>query len=181
MTLIYSPEEDSYLLEKVILEKLPIKVKEDPNLTFLEIGSGSGIQLNAAEKAGVKKENIFGVDLNIDAVKHCQGLGFNSMKSNLFDKVKERFDIIVFNPPYLPEDENSEDEESKLITTGGKEGSEVINNFLKESKNFLKKNGIIFLLTSSLTRGIDWQGYKKELIIEKRLFFEKLEVWKLNL
>jgi release factor glutamine methyltransferase len=181
MSFIYSPEEDSYLLEKVILENLPDLVKQNSKLKFLEVGVGSGIQLKAAEKAGVKKENIFGVDVNIDAVKHCQNEGFHCMKSNLFENVKEKFDVIVFNPPYLPEDENPEDEESKLITTGGKMGSEIPNEFLKQAKEHLKENGIIFLLISSLTKGIDWQDYKKELMAEKKLFFEKLEVYKLFL
>lgn len=181
MSLIYQPEEDSYLLEKVILQKIPRLLKANPKLKFLEIGIGLGIQLKAAEKAGIKKENIFGVDLNIDAINNCQSLGFKCMKSNLFENIKEKFDVIVFNPPYLPEDNNPEDEESKLITTGGKLGSEIPNEFLKQTKSHLKENGKIYLLISSLTKGINWQNYKKELIAEKKIFFEKLEVWELTI
>jgi len=178
MSLIYSPEEDSYLLQEVLEKEIPALLKE--NLNFLEIGIGSGIQLKTAEKLDIKKENIFGIDINIDAVKHCQKLGFHCIKSNLFENVNEKFDIIIFNPPYLPKTKN-EDEESEIITTGGKFGSEIINKFLHEAKNYLKENGIIFLLTSSLTKNIDWLNYKKELVGEKKLFFEKLEVWKLSL
>ncbi len=45
MTLIYSPEDDSYLLSKTLKEILPRQIKKNPFLKFLEIGSGSGIQL----------------------------------------------------------------------------------------------------------------------------------------
>lgn len=181
MSLIYQPEEDSYLLKKIIIEKIPELLKVNSKLKFLEIGIGSGIQLKAARKAGIKKENIFGVDLNIDAIKHCQSLGLKCMKSNLFENIKEKFDIIVFNPPYLPEDKNPEDKESKLITTGGKLGSEITNEFLRQSKEHLKENGKIYLLISSLTKGINWQNYKKELVAEKKIFFEKLEVYELTI
>ena len=180
MSLIYSPEEDSYLLEKVLIKKIPYEIKNKSNLKFLEIGVGSGIQLVAVEKVGVKKENIFGVDLNLDAVKHCKNLGFNCFESDLLKNVQGKFDVVVFNPPYLPEDKEHEDEESKLITTGGEKGSEIINEFLIQAKEYLTKSGKIFLLISSLTKEINWSGYKKELVEEKKLFFEKLEVWELT-
>jgi release factor glutamine methyltransferase len=181
MSLIYEPAEDSHLLEKIILEKIPILIEKNPNLKFLEIGCGSGIQLKAAERAGIKKGNIFGVDINPDAVKHCRKLGFKCIRSDLFQFVDEKFDIIVFNPPYLPEDENHEDEESKIITTGGKMGSEVPNEFLTQTKDYLNKGGQIYLLVSSLTRGMDYSGYEKKLVSEEKLFFEKLYVYELSL
>ncbi|MDA3836318.1 MAG: methyltransferase [Nanoarchaeota archaeon] len=181
MSLIYEPEDDSYLLETVLKKELPLLIINNKKLKFLEVGIGSGIQLVAAKEAGVDIKNISGVDVNIDAISHCQSLGFNCMKSNLFDNVTEKFDVIAFNPPYLPEDESPEDEESKLITTGGKLGSELPNEFLRQAKSHLKENGRIYLLVSSLTEKMDWQDYKKELIAEKKIFFEKLEVWKLML
>lgn len=180
MSIIYSPEEDSYLLENVLLNKVPKLIKFQNNLNFLEIGIGSGIQLKAASKAGINKENILGVDINPLAVKECKKLNFNCKKSNLFEKIKGKFDIIVFNPPYLPE-EKGEDEESKIITTGGKKGSELINEFLKEAKNHIKPKGRIFLVTSSLTKKINWLNYKKRKIAEKKIFFERLFVWEISL
>lgn len=181
MGLIYSPEEDSYLLEHVLLNKLPTLIKNQSDLKFFEMGTGSGIQLNAALKAGFKAENIFGADINPDAIKQCKKLKFNCKKSNLFEKVKGKFDIIVFNPPYLPEDKKAEDKESKIITTGGKKGSEIINKFLIQAKNHLKVKGKIFLVTSSLTKKINWLNYKKRKAAEKKIFFEKLFVWELSL
>jgi release factor glutamine methyltransferase len=79
----------------------------------------------------------------------------------------------------LPEDKQ-EDKESKLATTGGKQGGELINRFLNQAKNYLTKDGRIFLLTSSLTKGIKWLNWKKNLIAKKKLFFEELYVWKIK-
>jgi release factor glutamine methyltransferase len=178
MTLIYSPAEDSFLLKKVLEKEIPQSFKKNKNITFLEIGVGSGIQLQVAKNFEIK--NIQGADINKAAVKHCKQQGFNCIQSNLFSNIKNKFDIIVFNPPYLPKDKK-EDEESKLATTGGKEGSEIINEFLIQAKNHLKKDGKIFLLISSLSENINWLNYKKKLVSEEKLFFEKLEVWELTI
>jgi release factor glutamine methyltransferase len=145
----------------------------------LEIGSGSGIQLKALLNSGIKKQNIFACDINPNAVRHCKKLGFNCIMSNLFKNIKGKYDLIIFNPPYLPKDK-LEDKESRLATTGGRRGGEIINQFLLQAKNYLAKGGFIFLLTSSLTKGINWKGYKKKIIAKQKLFFEEIYVWKME-
>ncbi|MFA4953146.1 MAG: hypothetical protein WC584_02910 [Candidatus Pacearchaeota archaeon] len=200
---IYSPAEDSYLMQKVLKEKIPIFLKENHNLKVLEIGAGSGIQLVVLQQLGVK--NIFSSDINPNAVMQCKRIGFNCTESDLFENIWDfmrfpseaveeiakprregrlsegnrrcpRYDLIIFNPPYLPEDKR-ELQESKIATTGGKNGSEIINNFLIQAKSCLNKNGKIFLLTSSMTKKINWQDYNKIKIAEDNLFMERLFVW----
>jgi len=180
MSLIYEPEEDSYLLSEVLKEETLELIKTNKNLKFLEMGCGSGINLQIALKLGIKKENIFGVDINKDAVNYCKKIGFNSVQSNLFSRIKGKFDLIIINPPYLPENKD-EDKESQLVTTGGKSGSELINKFLKQSKNYIKNNGEILLVTSSLTKGIKWNNFKKKKLETKELFFEEIYVWKIRI
>lgn len=175
--MIYFPQEDSYLVSEVLKKQIPRLLVNNLNLKFLEIGCGSGIQLCTAKELGVK--NIFSCDINYDAVEHSKKLGFNCIESNLFENIGGKYDLIIFNPPYLPEDKN-EDEQSKIATTGGKKGSEIINKFLLQAKKHLKKNGKIFLLTSSLTKDIHWLNYEKKKLAEKKLFFEKLFVWELT-
>lgn len=65
---IYSPLEDSYFMSKILKRKLPKLLKKNKNLKVLEIGAGSGINLQTAENSGVKKENISSCDINPDAV-----------------------------------------------------------------------------------------------------------------
>lgn len=176
MSEIYEPAEDSYLLAESLTEYLTKnKVK-----SFLEIGCGSGVQLEVAKKMGVK--NILGIDINKKAVLHCKKLGFNCKLSNLFSNISGKFDLIIFNPPYLSEDKK-EPQSSKIATTGGKRGSEIINRFLRQAYKFLNRRGRILLLASSFTKGIKFDNYNKKIIATKKLFFEKLfvyELWEMN-
>lgn len=183
MTEVYSPEEDSYFLSEIIRKELK-KQKDKTNIKFLEIGSGSGIQLETAFRSGIKKENIFSCDINSEAVKQCNILGFNCIQSDLFSKISKnnKFDIIIFNPPYLPEDKFDKRKSYKDVS-GGKKGNETIIRFLKQAKSHLNKNGFILLLTSSLTPKIDFSilGYSYIKLDSKKSFFEELYIWKLNI
>ncbi|MCK5043763.1 methyltransferase [Candidatus Pacearchaeota archaeon] len=178
MSSIYEPAEDSYFLSEILK-----KVIKNKKAKILEIGAGSGIQAQTLIDLRIPQKNLTLVDINEKAISHLKKK-FPDTKvilSDLFEKIKEfpRFDFIIFNPPYLPEDKN-EPESSQISTTGGKTGSEVINRFLKDAKNYLNQNAKIILLTSSLTKGINWLNYKKNILGKKKIFFEELYVWELN-
>jgi release factor glutamine methyltransferase len=178
MPSIYEPAEDSFLMAKTLKEQIPKLLNKNPNLKFLEVGCGSGINLETAEKAGVKINNIIGTDINPKAVANCKKLGFNCIQSDLFDRVKGNFDIIIFNPPYLPLDKE-EPKSSRAETTGGKKGNEIIIKFLEQAREHLTQEGKIFIITSSLPPNINFSGlgYSSKEIDSKKLFFEKLFVW----
>jgi HemK-related putative methylase len=181
--MIYEPAEDSFLMSRILKEKIPKLLITNPNLNFLEIGAGSGIHLKTAKNSGIKLENIFSSDIDKKSVSHCQLLGFNCINSDLFEKIpKLKFDLIIFNPPYLPEDAR-EPKDSQTATTGGKKGNEIILKFLKQSKKFLSKNGKIFLITSSLAENINFKklGYNAKEIGCEKLFFERLCIWELKI
>ena len=178
--MIYPPAEDSFLMSRILKERLPNLIKENSNLKFLEIGAGSGIHLETAKNLEVK--NIFSSDINSKSVNHCNLLGFNCIQSDLFEKINGKFNLVIFNPPYLPED-SREPEESKRATTGGKKGNEIILKFLQQAKSHLEKKGIIFLITSSLAEKINFKklGYNSKEIGCEKLFFEKLCIWELEI
>jgi len=182
MSEIYEPAEDSYLMSAVLKKKLTNLLKVNSNLKFLEMGCGSGISLQTALGSGVKIGNILGADINNKAVKYCRDLGFKVIQSDLFSNTKGKFDLVVFNPPYLPYDKN-EPKNSRTATTGGKDGSELIVKFLKGAKNHLNNGGKIFIITSSLSKDVDFGKleYKSKEIAAKKLFFEKLSLWELVL
>ena len=179
--MVYQPAEDSYLMSRILKEQLPNLIRQNMNLTFLEIGAGSGIHLETAESLGIKKENIFSSDIDKKSVSHCNLLGYNCIHSDLFENISGKYDIIIFNPPYLPEDAR-EPKNSKLATTGGKKGNEIILRFLKNAKNYLKIGGKIFLITSSLAEDVNFKklGYESKEIGCEKLFFERLCIWELN-
>lgn len=179
---VYVPAEDSFLMSRILKEKIPELLKENANLKFLEIGAGSGIHLQTALNLGVENENIFSSDIDRKSVSHCNLLGFNCIHSDLFEKIpKQKFSVIIFNPPYLPEDAR-EPKSSRTATTGGKKGNEIILRFLKQAKDYLESNGRIFLITSSLSGNINFEklGYDADEIGCEKLFFERLCIWELK-
>ncbi len=167
--MIYEPAEDSFLLEKYVKQYSRGKV--------LDMGTGSCIQ---AEAALAKTKYVTAVDINKDAVALAKRKGISAVHSDLFEKVKGKYNLIIFNPPYLPE-EDGEDAESKLTTTGGKRGNEILERFLKQAKAHLAIEGNILLVVSSQTPDVEKlfseNGYEFRVLEKKNIFFEKLIVY----
>jgi len=178
---IYEPAEDSFLLQKYI--------KKYSKGIVLDMGTGTGIQAEEAAKSK-KAVKVFGVDINEEAIKHCIRHQKNKKiifaTSNLFRLFKLdrryigiKFDTIIFNPPYLPNDPNIKDK----ALDGGKKGYELICKFLHECKKFLRPNGKILLLFSSLTSKPTLDNFliknhwKFKEITKKHIFFETLYVY----
>lgn len=141
--MIYEPREDSYLLES--------QVKKYAFGDCLDIGTGSGILAKAvAEKKNVK--SVLAIDVNPEAVQSAkvnnshQKIRFK--KQDFFEMKQRKFDTIIFNPPYLPEDSRIKDR----AVDGGPKGYELIENFLSKAEGYLYDKGIILLLFSSFTK-----------------------------
>jgi release factor glutamine methyltransferase len=172
MSLVYEPAEDSLLLESVI-------PKYAKNKSVLDVCTGTGILAKAALDAGAK--NVVAVDINKAALDSIKDSRIKKIRSSLFQKVKGKFDLIICNPPYLPND-NKEDEESKLATTGGEDGDEFILKFLDNVKKHLNDEGVILLLVSSLTpmdkinKMLEKEKFVSKVIASTSMFFEKLEI-----
>lgn len=165
--MIYEAAEDSFLLKKYVEKYSKGKV--------LDVGTGSGILMEVALK---KTSKVEGVDIDEEAVDYCKKKGLKVKKSDLFNKVKGKFDLIVFNPPYLPEDEVKDRD---LI--GGKKGYELIERFFSEVVEHLEKNGKVLILFSSLTDKekvdeiIRKNKFKFKLLEKGKYFFEELYVY----
>lgn len=176
--MIYSPADDSFLLQTQVK-------KYSKGKKVLDMGSGSGILAKTAKAAGAK--SVVALDVDDESVNYLKSQNLEAIKSNLFSNVKpkEKFDLIIFNPPYLPLD-SREDKESRKTTTGGKRGDEIILIFLKKAEEHLEDKGIILLLFSSLTPRerinelLKNRGLSFKIIASKKLFFEKLEVWEIR-
>lgn len=176
---IYEPAEDSLLLAQCV-EKISSRIiRRNPHAAALDMGSGSGIQAEALLKSGFIKNNVLTSDISKEAVDNSRKKGFKAVNSDLFEKVKGRFDIIIFNPPYLPYNKYDGNKD----TCGGKKGYEITLKFLKQLKSHLNKNGIALLLMSSLTnpdiirREIRKQNLKCRKIASEKFFFEEILVF----
>ena len=168
--MIYEPREDSFLLQKYVAQY----AKGD----VLDMGSGSGIQ---AETALQNTRRVIAADINAEAVHHLKKKGIAVIHSDLFTNIPpKKFDLIIFNPPYLPEDKR-ERMEDRLALTGGKYGYEVLERFFMQAKNYLKQNGKILIIFSTITGDIEFilkqQGYTFKKLDEQSFFFEKIFVY----
>ncbi|MBU0461354.1 MAG: methyltransferase, partial [Nanoarchaeota archaeon] len=177
---MYEPQEDSYL----ILSQVRKFVKKGD--AVLEIGTGSGL---LAEEAAKRVKNVLAVDINKDAVAYCKKRIKNKKitfrTSDLFSSVKGKFDLIIFNPPYLPRDEG-EPEDMSVALAGGKHGYEVLGNFLSEAADHLTPKGRILILFSDRTNKAKVEAFIKDALLDfkevasKNIFFEILHVYLLK-
>lgn len=171
---MYQPEDDSYLLSEAIKEF----IKKFSPKSFLDMGCGSGIQSKTALNAGIQKEKILAVDIDDSALAET-GKFVPVRKSNLFSAINEKFDLIAFNAPYLPEDKYDKGKD----TTGGKFGFETIERFLKSARKYLNHGGKILLLFSSLTNKakvielINMNRFYYDEVASKKLEFEEIYVY----
>ncbi|MEA1925185.1 MAG: HemK2/MTQ2 family protein methyltransferase [Candidatus Altiarchaeota archaeon] len=172
---VYKPAEDSILLAENQL------VSEGD--TVLDMGTGTGLQAIIASDTA---SSVLAVDVNPMALKLAkENAGLNNRRniefreSDLFRnlKKKEKFNLIMFNPPYLPVDgKNMLDR----AWSGGVGGREVIDEFICEFKAYLKPKGGMQMVVSSLNNpcgvldALRKIGFGVELTAEKKIAFEKL-------
>ena len=175
---VYIPAEDSYLLA----ENLEIKSGQ----SVLEIGTGSGI---VAMYASRLTEKVTATDINFDAITLAESNfkannidNIELLFGNLFEPVKNRkFDVILFNTPYLPTEEGEVLEDNlNYAFDGGLNGRKVIDLFLNEVKNHLNDGGIVQLIQSSLSDNdetlnkLDELGFIAEIAKKEHYFFEDI-------
>ena len=175
---VYIPAEDSYLLA----ENLEIKSGQ----SVLEIGTGSGIVAMYASKL---TEKVTATDINFDAITLAESNfkannidNIELLFGNLFEPVKNRkFDVILFNTPYLPTEEGEVlDDTINYAFDGGLNGRKVIDVFLNEVPNHLNDGGIVQMIQSSLSGNdetldkLDKLGFIAEIAASEHFFFEDI-------
>jgi len=173
---VYSPAEDSFLMLEAV-SAIPITNKK-----VLDVGTGSGIQgLYCAMRGAI----VTVTDINPAAVIYAQqaaqtlGVTLTAVQSDLFSNVSERFDFVLFNPPYLP----SETFEDRTVD-GGSKGRALATRFLAGLPKHLNEEGTALLLLSSQNDPTsliaDQQVFEASVVAKRALFFEELQVLSLR-
>jgi release factor glutamine methyltransferase len=177
---VYEPAEDSFLFaENLDIEKEAL---------VLDVGTGCGILgILAAEKAVC----VVAVDLSPYAIRCAKvNASLNSVdnriafiQSGLLSALNRnaKFDLILFNAPYLPSAEYEEDTWIVRSWAGGVNGRQVIDRFISQAPSYLKANGRILLMQSTLAnvtetiRKFEESKLKASIKAERKLpFYETL-------
>jgi HemK-like putative methylase len=177
---VFLPRAETMFWIKKALKKCKLKIEifGSKDSKFLDIFSGSGI-IGIYILKNIKKSFVDFVDIDKKAIDQIEiNLKLNEIspkrykviKSNLFEKIKDKYDFIFANPPYVAKERLKEVQESvkkfepKISWYGGKEGLFYIKKFLNRAKEFLKDNGLIFLEIDPL------QKEKVKELLEKRRY-----------
>src|SRR3990167_7134668 len=177
---IYQPAEDSYLLQKFVRQFAIGRV--------LDMGTGSGIQgLTAIEVPSVRE--VVAVDINPKAVEalniEIEKRKLRKIKArqgDLFEHLEGSFNVIIFNPPYLPQDKGIED----AALYGGKKGWEISERFFRDVSRHMFPEAVILFLFSSLTKKqkieeiLEHNLLQWEELGEEKIAFETLYVYKIT-
>jgi len=175
---VYEPAEDTFLLRDAALAEVR------PDDRVLEVGCGSGAV--AAALLG-RAASVVATDINPHAVRAARALGVETARTDLAAGLRGPFDLVVFNPPYLPTaPEERIDDWLEYALDGGPTGRETIERFAADVGRVLARYGRILLLVSSLTGPAEVQkiftglGYIVLLAAKERVEGEDLIVLRIS-
>lgn len=142
------PRQDTEVLVEEVL-----KVSE--NKDVLDLCTGSGCIIISLKKLG-NINKAMGTDISKKALQLAQenasinAVDVEFLESDLFCNIEGKFDIIVSNPPYIPEvdiqglSKEVKDYEPYLALDGKEDGLYFYKRIVKEVKKYLNPRGYVF-------------------------------------
>ncbi|MHA1510515.1 MAG: HemK2/MTQ2 family protein methyltransferase [Promethearchaeota archaeon] len=202
---VYSPHDDTDLISEFMLKwikefEIPKEILSLKPIRILEIGYGPGtISLLIIYQFLKNNINFFHAGTEISPLA-VETANYNAklnqlenfvhlLEGNLFEplntnELNEPYDLILFNPPYLQSEPDIINDSNRqlidLAWDGGPSGNEVLLEFLDHLPPYLKKNGEIIFITSSLVNqkaiqhALEIQNFKVLEQRSKHIFFEDI-------
>ncbi|MGZ5021376.1 MAG: peptide chain release factor N(5)-glutamine methyltransferase [Chthoniobacterales bacterium] len=130
---------------------------ENPKSKILDLGTGSGV-IALSLAAALPEAEVQASDISEDALslarENAARLNLSErvqfVQSDLFDKITERFDLIVANLPYVPKTDRTtlsrevrHDPQSAVF--GGNAGDEIIRKLIANAPSHLQPGGLLAL------------------------------------
>ena len=169
---VYTPSEDTFLMVDAIAT-LPVEGRR-----VLDVGTGSGI---LGLFCAMRGAHVTVTDVDELALQQTMkaagvlGLSVEATLSDMFSEVQGLFDLVLFNPPYLP----SSVVEDRTVDGGGG-GTTLVKDFLGGLAAHLENSGTALLLTSSLNDRASLlkqhPEFQYSVVAKRALFFEELQV-----
>lgn len=150
------PRPDSECVVELALSALLAKITEP--LAILDLGAGTGI-LAISLLSRLVNAKAIAVDVSAGALSTAArnadlngvALRFQALKSNWWENVEGKFDLIVSNPPYIRTGEISQlstevrNHDPVLALDGGADGLAAYRAIASQAKEFLTENGVVVL------------------------------------
>lgn len=150
---------------EISVETLLKIIKNNKINNMLEIGCGTGIVSISVDLE--TKIDVTAVDISKRAIensiinKEKLGSGIKIMKSDLFSNIKESFDLIYSNPPYIKSDEIEKlqvevrKHEPRLALDGGEDGLHFYRKIIEKAPEYLNDRGyLVFEIGHDETKDI---------------------------
>ena len=151
------PRSDTEILVETVIKYVKNLENKNENLKILDMCTGSGIIAIILAKY-CENVDITAVDKSEDALKvaiknaktHNVYNKINFIKSDMFENLKGKYNIIVSNPPYIEKDviktlSKDVQHEPEMALDGGINGLDFYRIINNNVDNFLEKNGAVFL------------------------------------
>ncbi|TAG01226.1 MAG: methyltransferase domain-containing protein [Cytophagia bacterium] len=181
----YRNKEGIYYTPSWVIKDMFKNIKFDSHYTFLDPCCGSGNFIVEAIKAGVLPENVYGFDIDENAVfitkeRIKQTFGFetpNIKVGNFLEEVpklsKENvfFDLIFTNPPWGKKiDKEDKEKLASTYHTGNSLDTTAL--FMGASMSLLKKNGLLgFLVQQAFFNITTFEDIRSKMIVKKIVRF----------
>ncbi|WP_415395921.1 peptide chain release factor N(5)-glutamine methyltransferase [Sulfurimonas sp. CS5] len=170
------PRPETELLIDEVLKNTP---DLDANMTFVEVGVGSGI-ISIVLAQHFKNAKFIAVDISPDALKVAQvNIEKFSMQDrielrlgSLLEPISESIDYLISNPPYIADEvvlESNLSYEPQNALFGGSVGDEIIQNLLDEA---LKRNINFFTCEMGYDQKDKIQIYLKDTDFDSLNFYK---------
>lgn len=120
-------------------------------LKVLDLGTGSGC-IGLTLKKEMDALDVTLSDISQEALQVAKQnaemleVDVNFITSNWFSNIQERYDVIVCNPPYIPEEEaigDTVDKEPSLALYGGLDGLHHYEAVISQAEPYLNQNGLM--------------------------------------
>lgn len=174
------PQPDTEILVEEVIKIAQLENK----IRILDICTGSGC-IGISLAYYLKNAKITMSDISKNAIEIAKKNAKENkvlektkfIKSDLFENIKEKFDIIVSNPPYIETDviknlSKQVQNEPKIALDGGEDGLLFYRKLIKEAPNFLNNNGYL-----CMEIGYDQKEKVIELVKQEKSF-SKIEAIK---
>ena len=142
---------------EILVEEVIDIAKQKEKIKILDLCTGSGaIGISIAKKienCKITLSDISSNALNV-AKQNCINNEFENrikiVQSDLFENIKNKFDIIVSNPPYIKSDviktlDKEVQNEPTLALDGGKDGLDIYRKIIEQAYKYLNKDGYLCL------------------------------------